>query len=390
MYVEHRLADEVVEADAGERELGAQVAARRLGVHALRPLVVDRVHAVDVRPGAEAAAARLDAEQVAEHRDDEVRVQQPAARGAGRARRSPAARRPVLPRISMFGFAPHDASARRAKSCSRRRISSRADRLLEREHEPGADRLDDRRRAALLADRRLGVVGVPRRADEQDRAAARHRRDPVAEQRALGDEHARRPGAADELVRREEHGVLVGECRRGSGAGSCRSAGTGRPPRSPSTPARRGGAAAIETASTSVTIPVTFEAAEKLPIFSGRSAWRRAPARGASRSTPPVASSRIVTTSATDSRQGSSFEWCSYGPTNTTGRSLEVELEQPDELVDRAGRARAAEHHDVVVAAVDRPVDDARARPRAAPSSAGRSPTPRCACCAYSGRTGRG
>ena len=35
-----------------------------------------------------------------------------------------------------------------------------ADRLLEREHEPGADRLDDRGRAALLADLRLRVVRV--------------------------------------------------------------------------------------------------------------------------------------------------------------------------------------------------------------------------------------
>lgn len=28
----------------------------------------------------------------------------------------------------------------------------------------------------------------------------------------------------------------------------------------------------------------------------------------------------MVTRSASDSRQGSSLEWCSYGPTNTTGR----------------------------------------------------------------------
>ena len=173
----------------------------------------------------------------------------------------------------MCGFAPHDASARRAKSCSRRRISSVPTALLEREHEPGADRLDDRRRAALLADLRVRVVGVAVRADEQDRPAAGHRRHAVAEQRALDDEHAGRPGAADELVRREEDRVLVGEPR--AGAGSCRSAGTGRRPRSPSTTARRGGAARSRPRSTSVMIPVTFEAAEKLPIFSGRSAWRR-------------------------------------------------------------------------------------------------------------------
>ena len=33
----------------------------------------------------------------------------------------------------------------------------------------------------------------------------------------------------------------------------------------------------------------------------------------------PSASSRMVTTSALDSRHGSSLEWCSYGPMNTTG-----------------------------------------------------------------------
>jgi len=34
----------------------------------------------------------------------------------------------------------------------------------------------------------------------------------------------------------------------------------------------------------------------------------------------PSASSGITTTSAIDSRQGSSLEWCSNGPMNTTGR----------------------------------------------------------------------
>ena len=66
---------------------------------------------------------------------------------------------------------------------------------------------------------------------------------------------------------------------------------------------------------------MTLEAAEKLPIsqrplgVAGQlglelgqvDAGRRRPRRSA-------------TTSATDSRQGSSLEWCSYGPTNTTGR----------------------------------------------------------------------
>ena len=75
----------------------------------------------------------------------------------------------------------------------------------------------------------------------------------------------------------------------------------------------------------------------------------------------PSASSRITTTSAMDSRHGSSLEWCSNGPMNTTGRSLggicvdqavavvelgrDAQPEDADQLVDRAGRAGAGEDH---------------------------------------------
>ena len=59
------------------------------------------------------------------------------------------------------------------------------------------------------------------------------------------------------------------------------------------------------------TMPVTFDAALNEPIFSGRSANSRNRSRRSSWQTPPSASSRIVTTSATDSRHGISFEWCS-------------------------------------------------------------------------------
>ena len=71
----------------------------------------------------------------------------------------------------------------------------------------------------------------------------------------------------------------------------------------------------------------------------------------------PSASSGITTTSAIDSRQGSSLEWCSYGPMNTTGRSLggivvgqvvavvelgrDAQAEDADQLVDRAGARRS-------------------------------------------------
>ena len=73
-------------------------------------------------------------------------------------------------------------------------------------------------------------------------------------------------------------------------------------------------------AAVSDTIPVTLEAAEKLPIFSGRSAYRSSSSSSWTRSISPSRSSWIVTTSAIDSRHGSSLLWCSYGPMKTTGR----------------------------------------------------------------------
>jgi hypothetical protein len=66
---------------------------------------------------------------------------------------------------------------------------------------------------------------------------------------------------------------------------------------------------------------VTLEAAEKAPTSSRRPAWRVSWASSSSRSTWPSPSSPTATTSAGDSRQGSRLEWCSSGPTNTTGRS---------------------------------------------------------------------
>jgi hypothetical protein len=108
-------------------------------------------------------------------------------------------------------------------------------------------------------------------------------------------------------------------------------------------------------------MPVTLLAAENEPIFSGRSAYSASSASSRARSMWPSASSGIVTTSAIDSRHGSSLLWCSKGPMNTTGRSVgrdlrgqavpvvevggDAQVEDPDELVDRAGRARAGEDH---------------------------------------------
>ena len=108
----------------------------------------------------------------------------------------------------MPGLASQRSSARRMNASSRSRIASDADGGLEPEHEARADRLHDGGRAALLAVLDVGQVDVLDGVDVGDRAAARHRRHPVAEQLPARDQHARRPGPADELVGRDEHRVL--------------------------------------------------------------------------------------------------------------------------------------------------------------------------------------
>ena len=75
-------------------------------------------------------------------------------------------------------------------------------------------------------------------------------------------------------------------------------------------------------------------------------------------STRPSWSSRIVTTSAIDSRQAARSSGV-VGADKHHGPVAAIELQQADELVDRAGRPGAAEEHDVLIAAVDGPVDDA-------------------------------
>ena len=91
----------------------------------------------------------------------------------------------------MSGSAPQDAMARSMNDSSSARIALVADPFLELERETRPDRLDDRRRPALLAVLRVGEVDVLERVDVDDRPAARRRRDAVAEQLASSDEHAR-------------------------------------------------------------------------------------------------------------------------------------------------------------------------------------------------------
>ena len=101
----------------------------------------------------------------------------------------------------MVGSATQASTARRSISSSWAWIVAHAHGLLELEDQAGADRLDDGRRAALLAVRRVVEVAVLGRVDVHDRPAAGHDRHPVGHQLAAHDQHARRARAADELVR---------------------------------------------------------------------------------------------------------------------------------------------------------------------------------------------
>ena len=82
------------------------------------------------------------------------------------------------------------------------------DRVLELEDEAGPDRLDDGRRAALLAHDGIVEVAVLARSDEGDRAATDDVRHPIRQKSPPHGEDTGRAGAADELVRAEEDGVL--------------------------------------------------------------------------------------------------------------------------------------------------------------------------------------
>ena len=80
----------------------------------------------------------------------------------------------------MPGASRHAATARRSSALLAGPDRLDADGLLELEHQPGADRLDDGRGAALLAVGRVVEVAVLERVDVGDRAAAGHDGHPVA------------------------------------------------------------------------------------------------------------------------------------------------------------------------------------------------------------------
>ena len=195
-------------------------------------------------PGAGAAAAGLDAEQVVQQRDDEVVVQVRVRRG--RMRKEMIGQPPGLAgcRGSRSAGWPAQRRSTACQSCSSLAwIRSVPTRLLEREHQPGPDRLDDGRGAALLAGDRVVEVAVADGVDERHGAAARA-------------PWARRCGPA----RGGPRGRRGSAGRRGTCAGTGKprpcdppprarmrprgSAGRARPRRSPRTTARRARAAA--------------------------------------------------------------------------------------------------------------------------------------------------
>ena len=114
-----------------------------------------------------------------------------------------------LPSTWMLGCAFHAVTARRRKSSFVGLDGLEADRFLEGEDQSRPDRLHDGGSAALFPVLGVGEVLVVVRVDVAHGAAADDIRHRVGQQLAADDEHAGRAGAADELVRREEDGVLV-------------------------------------------------------------------------------------------------------------------------------------------------------------------------------------
>ena len=213
--LDERVAHEVLEGEADEAELDPQATAQHLRLVGGRRLEVEVDQAVDVGPGAEAAAARLNPEEVVEQRYHEVGMEH--AYGPSRARvadpeghdRHP--RQRGVAEEQQPGALEPGAQGALQVACLQLLDHAGSDLLLEPEGEAGADRLDDRRRPAFLAHHGVGMVGLVLGRDVDDRAAAGDRGEVVGEEVALGDEDAGRAGAARQLVRREAHRVLVGE-----------------------------------------------------------------------------------------------------------------------------------------------------------------------------------
>src|SRR5689334_22790340 len=110
---------------------------------------------MEIRAGTEASAARLDPEQVAEHGDDEVRVQMPGAVTQAERHDREALELGVPEDLDVRVGAPRAQRAAGEIVLAAADLVA-ADGVLQRERDTGADRLDDSRRASLLADLGLG------------------------------------------------------------------------------------------------------------------------------------------------------------------------------------------------------------------------------------------
>ena len=271
------------------------------------------------------------------------------------------------------GARPAAAAPAATGRSSRRGDDVGADGVLDRERQPGPDRLDDRRRAALLAGDRVVEIAVGGRVDERDRAAAGRRR---------------APGCGSARVAGPAPRASAGRRRTCAARGTPRPCGRrGRARTRPSGSARTGRGGVVPAGQRAVLVqqPGDRRVVGEDPgdVGGGREAADQQAAgprtgsvarAGRPRSTWPCRSAPITTTSAIDSRHGSSLEWCSYGPTKTTGRSAagmwvlrayrssrfsgSLSARMATSLLTAAGGARAAEQDHVAGPAADAAVDD--------------------------------
>ena len=178
--LEDGLADEVVEVHPNPTGLDPFAAPGDLAFELVRALDVDAEQPMPVRASTRAPAASLDPEQVVEQRHHEV-VMQVSSLVTHDERDD----RETFGRVGAenldvrVGVPARDCSPDEPFLAAPDRLDSYG--LLELEDESGANRLDDRRRPALLAMLDLRQVDVLGRVYIEDRPAARHRGHAVAE-----------------------------------------------------------------------------------------------------------------------------------------------------------------------------------------------------------------
>ena len=165
---------------------------------------------VPVGPGARAAAAGLDAEQVVEQRDDEVVVQVVARRGRMRNETMDSRAACWLPSTSM-PRAGRPSGAGRAATAARSRAAIRSVPTACLRANTSPARMDSTMAGVPPSSRATGSSRYwwPMRVDERHGSPARDGGHLVADQSAPHDQHAWGLRAARELVRGKEHRVLV-------------------------------------------------------------------------------------------------------------------------------------------------------------------------------------